>query len=361
MCYGSSAAMLAILEHVDAICTAMVRDVTAELLGRDKAVDGVIHVDNKSPMAVRDAVDLAQFDAVLVVSNQSNVALYTEVGLPIFFVDVLYWCGARKDQPVWRLAERSFVQQFPGVEERVQKQAYREPPVVVGPLIRSVPAHKAHRTGTLIQIGGARSQWIRPGENSSFPRMVVDWICHNELELPRPWTFAGGREAAKVARQHPLADQMDVVSYPYDEFLNELHGSELYVTTPGQGAIFEGLRTDVDMLVLPPQNATQVLQLQIYEQFGLVSPGLNLMALDPAFDSSLLQSTEERLTPEVLQSLRRIDSPEVADVVGRHLQRQYKELAKVRSARQEFVEFLGAPGGSVVAEALSRWWSEQWM
>lgn len=353
--------MLSILEHVDATSTALVRDVTAELLARDKAVNEVIHVDNKSPAAVRDVVDLSQFDAVLVVSNQSNIELYAERGVPIFFVDVLYWCGARKNQPVWDLAEHSFIQQFPGVEERVENQDYREPPVVVGPLIRNAPSQEVNGSGTLIQIGGARSRWIRPGENSAFPRMVIDWLRHNDLKLPRPWTFAGGREAVNVARRHPLVDDIEVVSYPYNQFLSKLKGSEVYVTTPGQGAVFEGLRMVIDMLFLPPQNATQVLQLQIYEQAGLVMPGINLMDLDPDFDLSLLNSTEDRLTPEVLQSLRRIDTPEIVDVVGRHLQEQYKKISTVRSARYEFASFLGAPGGSVVADALSRWWIEQWM
>ncbi|QDG52108.1 hypothetical protein FIV42_15560 [Persicimonas caeni] len=353
--------MLAVLEHVDAISTALVRDVTAELLDRDRAVDHVVHVDNKSPVAVRDAIDPAHFDAALVVSNQSNVELYAELGLPIFFVDVLYWCGARKDQPVWNLAERTFVQRFPGVAERLQSHEYREEPIQVGPLIRTAAVHRGEQRGTLIQIGGARSRWVRPGENSAFPRMVIDWISHHDIDWPKPWTLAGGREAGEVARQHPLADQVDIVSYPYDEFLSRLNQSELYVTTPGQGAIFEGLRADVDMLVLPPQNATQVLQLRTYEREGLVAPGLNLPALDPAFDTSLLDCTEDQLTSEVLRSLRRIDSQEVADIVGRHLQRQHKELDKVRLARREFTEFLGPRGGPVVAEALSRWWGEQWM
>jgi hypothetical protein len=353
--------MLAVLEHVDAISTALVRDVTAELLARDRAVDRVVHVDNKSPVAVRAAIDATEFDAALVVSNQSNVELYAELGLPIFFVDVLYWCGVRKDQPVWNLAERTFVQRFPGVTERLQSQEYRERPAQVGPLIRRATVHHGELNGTLIQIGGARSRWVRPGENSSFPRMVIDWISRQNLDWPKPWTLAGGREAGAVARQHPLADQMDIVSYPYDEFLSKLNQSELYVTTPGQGAVFEGLRADVDMLVLPPQNATQVLQLRTYEHAGLVGPGLNLTALDSAFDTSLLDCTEDQLTPEVLRSLRRIDSHEIAEIVGRHLQHQYKELGKVRSARQEFIEFLGPRGGPVVAQALSRWWGEQWM
>lgn len=353
--------MLAILEQLDASCTALVRDVTTELLARDRAIDRVIPVDNKSPNAVREAIDSAQFDAVLVVCNQSNVSLYVDVGLPVFFVDALYWCGDRKDQPVWTLAERTFVQRFPGVEERVQSQSYREPPVVVGPLIRSVSGCEGPQIGTLIQIGGARSRWIRPGDNSEFPHLVIDWICHEKLALPTPWTLAGGRDACDFARRHSGADRMTIGSYPYDEFLIKLNRAELFVTTPGTGAVFEGLRAGVDMLLLPPQNATQVLQLQTYERTGLVSPGLNLPALDPDFDRSLLGCGEEQLTSEVLRSLRRIDTPEVADAVGRHLHRQYMELDQVRSARRDFVEFLGPPGGPAVADAVSRWWSEQCM
>jgi len=361
MCFGSTSAMLSVLDFVPAESTALVNGVTAELLARDSVVDRTISVNNKSPESMQRAVDFEDFDAVLVVSNQSNIALYADVGLPIFFVDVLYWYGPHKQQPVWSLAERTFIQNFPGVFDRLESQVYQEPPVIVGPLIRQAAVSSPGRKGTLIQIGGARSRWIRPGDNSLFSEQVLSWICHQELNLPQPLTLACGKDAGKAAQHSHLADSIHIDSFAYDDFISKLQQTAVYITTPGQGAVFEGLAAGVDLLFLPPQNATQVLQLAIYERAGLVAEGLNLTALDPLFDHSALEASEEQLTMEVLRSLNRINTPEVAEQVARHLRFQYETLNQVHAVRRAFIEFIGSPGGSLVAEAIHRWWCEQWM
>jgi len=359
MCYGSSTALLAVLDHVQGSRTAVVHDVTAEVLAADPAVDAVIRANVKDPDEVRRAIDGHHFDAALVVSNRSCLNLYLELGLPVFFVDILLWFGVAAPHNIWTDAERAFAQRFPGVD--VRGESMNSPPTTVGPLIRGVPRRSRERSGTLFQIGGAASRWVRPGENSNYPRMVADWMDGWTGGL-RPITFAAGRQAIRsIPDDHPVRASCELVTLPHREMLSRLGDVARYVTTPGLNSVFEGLYADVPMLFLPPQNATQVAQLRTYEAAGLVAPGLNLSALDPAFPSDVSGIPEWELTELVLATLPALARPEVARCIRDHLERQLRELDTRAEARSAFREFLGPPGGQTIAEAISTWWDEQWM
>ena len=359
MCYGSSTALLAVLDHVQGSRTAVVHDVTAEVLAADPAVDAVIRANVKDPDEVRRAIDGRHFDAALVVSNRSCLNLYLELGLPVFFVDILLWFGVVVPHNIWTDAERAFVQSFPGVDARTASM--HTPPMTVGPLIRGVPLRSRERSGTLVQIGGAASRWVRPGENSNYPRMVADWM-DGWTEALRPITFAAGRQAIRsIPDDHVIRASCELVTLPHREVLNRLGEVARYVTTPGLNSVFEGLCADVPMLFLPPQNATQVAQLRAYEAAGLVAPGLNLSDLDPAFPGDVSGIPERELTELVLTALPTLARRDVARRILDHLGQQLCELDTRAEARSAFREFLGPPGGQTIAEAISAWWGEQWM
>ncbi len=363
MCYGSSTAMLAVLDELpDAVRTAVARDVSCEVLTRDHSVDTVTEVDVKDPAAVARAVDRGEHDAALVVSNQSNVELYRSWGLPVFYVDILYWFGAHKDQPVWALAERAFAQSFPGVKARLEAGASPVAPAMIGPLIRAIPPSERRR-GTLATIGGARSRWIRPGQNSDYPAAVVRWLTAAREVLPAPATLACGRDAAAVANTASGAgpgDDWHAEALPQRHFLKRLGECEVYCTAPGQNAVFEGLAAGCPMLMLPPQNATQVAQLAVFEAAGIIAPGLNLPALDSCFPKAFEELTETRLTEAVLGSLGRIGArSSVTERVVAHLGQQLVEWPRRRAAREHFVAELGPPGAAAVATEINQWWRAQ--
>ncbi len=362
MCYGSSAALVSILDHVaDCQRTAIADGVTLELLGRDEAIDEIVNVNPKNSVAVAAALADRTFDAVLVVSNLSNIELYAQRGFPIFFVDILYWMGAAKVQPVWNLAEATFVEAFPGVAERLDSGQTLGKPMLVGPLIRTRPvtSSTASRTDVLVNLGGGRSRLIVPGVNSAYAQMVLSWLHAAGLADSRRVTVAGGKEAILDAGSAQHASKFELGSLPQEKFLELLGGAGLYLTVPGLNAVHEGLAAGVPLGFLPPQNATQVLQLQRYEDAGLIEPGLNLPALDPKFDTTILEGSEDELTAEVLQSLGRIER-DVATMptVARHLRQQEASWPERAVACARFRERLGPPGGADVATTIRTWWEK---
>lgn len=364
MCYGSSAALLSI---ADALCqqssitvevVAMAKHVTAQILEPDPAIHQIIAADVKCADDVRAALDAHPVDAALVVSNQHNISLYEEMGIPIFFVDILFWYGGAKNGRVWEIAEGLFVQNFPGVKERA---ATKNPvPTVVGPLIRPWSTTKP-REGTLVGLGGGRSRWVLPGVNSDYATFVCDAIASLE-GLPAPITIAGGQEAlASIAPHHPIHRLAQLRSLPQPEYLETLCTSALYLTAPGLNSIFEGMWSDTPMLALPPQNASQVAQLAVYTEYGVFDRGLNLWELDPMFPATALKLTEAEQTQHVLQSLARLCASDASARVAEHLTAQLATVEARRPAVRALRDSLGEPGGAVVAAQICDWWRRLWM
>jgi hypothetical protein len=361
MCYGATGALLSVLDFVEAHRCAMGRGVTRELLSNDPAVDELLDIDVKESPTVERLVERRHFDAVLVVSNSANLKTYVTRGVPIFFVDILFWLGEGKGPDRSRLFEAEFAQAFPGVEERLRGSSGGGDITIIGPLIRESDGPTSARHGTMVHLGGARSRWIRPGENTRYPAMAAGWLRSLLPDLAPPVHLACGAEATTfIARELPTPG-FEVGPLPQPEFLSRVARAELYITTPGLGGLFEALSRRTPTLLLPPQNATQVLQLAWYERLGLVRSGLNLPALDPAFPSDWVAMGEARLTETVLASLRRIDQPGTGSAVLDHLRTQLAELRLRREPRQRFMESLGPPGGRTVAAAITRFWDERWM
>lgn len=365
MCYGSSTALLCILDPLreelggDVHVTAMVHGVTREVLSEDRSVDAALEVDVKSPSDVERALSNRAIDAALVVSNQSSIEVYRRLGIPLFFVDILYWFGLAKTGPVWRMAEQTFAQNFPGVQERARQAD--PPPTVVGPLLRDLPPAAARRRGTLVALGGGRSRWVLPGVNSHYATSVADWVVRLS-SLPEPITLAAGREAlASIPREHPIRRRADLVTLPHLDYLARLASSELLLTAPGLNAVFEGLYSATPTATLPPQNASQVAQLQRYEQAGIFPSGLNLPALDAELPESWAAESEAVQTQLVLESLRRIARPARRDLIVDTLARQIATLPTREHLVREFCRSLGPPGGHEVARALASWWRMRWM
>lgn len=358
MCYGSTATLLAILDQVDAECTVLTEGITAELVERDPRVAHTLPTQLKDPHAVATILGERSYDAVLVVNNQSNLDVYAARGWPIFYVDILFWYGAQKaSRPVWRLATRSFVQTFEGVAERLESmpREVRSKITRVGPIVRSPP--RGAQRGTLVNIGGARSRFVLPGRNSSYTRQVVSWVMEIVDSLPPgPIHIAAGREAIASLEGMDLHERMSASTLHNRDYLATLGRAELLITAPGLNAVFEGLVAGVDLMFLPPQNASQVMQLAAYERAEIVPPGLNLDALADGFHVPPQMEDEAELTQHVLAALPRIRPEHVAS----HLRLQLARQPGLREARRRYMTTLGSPGGPEVAAAIRAWWEGRW-
>lgn len=356
MAYGSTASLVAIAPHLDADVVALGRDVSLELLRRWGGSQELLTVDVKDRSAVAACIAGRRFDAALVVSNLTNLPTYHALGLPVFFVDILFWYGTLKDEATWARFEQGFAVAFPGVQERVRELAWSRPPTIVGPLLRPLPEMTRGRRGTLVNVGGVRSPFQRPADVPAGLALVASILRAVEPELPDGVVLvAAGEDAARVLRPR-LSRRFDVRPLAPAEYDDQLRHVRLCLTVPGLNAVFEAIAAETPIAFLPALNVSQCLQLERYERAGVVSEGLALTRHVPGLHLPTRVSDEGALTQDVLAALAVAEASALTrQRFSEHVRAQVAAASAEVGRRRAFLEALGAPGASTVAAAITSW------
>lgn len=358
MAYGSTASLAAILARLDVSAEpiVMARDVSLELMRHVGPGVRVIEVNVKDPSAVASVLAREKPDAAVVISNLSNLRAYEDAGVPVFFVDVLFWYGEHKDESRWAHFEEGFALDFPGVAERVRALGWRKPVTIVGPLLRDLPARAGEPHGTLVNLGGVRSVFMTPERARAGLMVIANILRAIQPELPRGDIFVatGGDAATLIRPLLPTSMSVGVLSpTDYDAMLQ---GSALLLTLPGLNAVLEGMAAGVPLAFLPALNASQCLQLRRYQQAGVGASGIELDRFVELVIPERV-ADEQALTVEVIAALERIAaSPDSLRDMAGAVRVQLPTAPQLTDRRRAFVDTLGAPGAPLIADAIARWW-----
>ncbi|WP_160174515.1 hypothetical protein [Archangium violaceum] len=301
---------------------------------------------------------LASADLYLSISNNANIDLALALGLPLVFVDILFWMK-RRVTPAMRQARSYIIENFPGVAGTLSRYGHEiARPRVVGPLISPQPSLKTRRSTShlLVNYGGAHSPDIVPGKNTCYPSSMTRLV--RELLPEVGWseesvTIAAGARAVERIRKDGAEGLLRVETLPQERYLELLAASRQFLTAPGLNAPFEAFALGVPTSFLPPQNLTQVCQLPVYQEHGLAPRGLNLLELYPEYPIDP-QAPEADGTARVLDLLARFDTdPRARETVrmcvATQLRRSPLELERQLMAQQDFLRVLGPPGGEEAA------------
>ena len=361
MAYGSTATLAAILAELkqSTEVVALGRDVSLELMRLAAPGARLIDVDVKDPGAVAPVVARERPDAALVISNHANLRAYQAAGVPVFFVDVLFWYGERKDESLWASFAEGFAMDFPGVRERVQALGWAKPPTIIGPLLRQLPAGLSQRSGTLVNLGGVRSVFMSPERMRAGVGLVARVLWSIQPALPAgEVVVATGTDAAEMLRPL-LPASMRVASLSPAEYDVALHRCALMITVPGVNAVLEGMAAEAPLVFLPALNASQCLQLQRYQRAGVGASGIELDRFTK-LDIPERVTDERELTVEVVAALEQIEaSADLAKRMAEAVEAQIAHAPAFVPMRRAFVDALGPPGAPTIARALSRWWRER--
>jgi hypothetical protein len=363
-CYGSISALRALARHLpEASFTVLATGPVREQC--DPATFArVLPCDVKDPASVRQhASVLAAADLYLAVSNNTNIGLVRELKLPLVFVDILFWMK-RRVTPAMRHASSYIIENFPGVEEALERYG-REmvPPKVVGPLI-APPLLQEQRCATshlLVNYGGAHSPDIVPGRNTCYPssmtRLLREALPAAGLGIESVTIATGARAVARI-REEGADGGLRVETLPQERYLELLASSSQFLTAPGLNAPFESFALGIPTSFLPPQNLTQVCQLAVYQAHGLAPLGLNLTELYPDHPIDP-QAEEVEGTARLLELVARFDADSYARAIVRELvvaqlRRSPSEMERQVAAQKAFLQRLGPPGAVSAAEEIRR-------
>jgi hypothetical protein len=357
-CYGSISALRAIAAELpDANLTVLASGSVLDQVGTP-LFERVIPCDVKDPEDWASiAPHLGPTDLYLAVSNNTNVPAALELGVPLMFVDILFWMK-RGVTPAMRHAQRYAIERFPGVHEALMRVgAPTAGASLVGPLVVPEAPTASREPGLqlLVNLGGASSPDLEPGENTDYPWLMVQLTARVVRALgldPKRVLVAMGSEAVRSVRRKG-EPPLPIETLDQGAYLAALASAERFLTSPGLNAPFEAFRFGVPTSFLPPQNLTQVCQLVHFQRAVLAPQGSNLPELLPEIPIDP-RPLETHGTAQVLKALRAIEGrpdlqhrieQQVIDQLQRGPEQQQQQLARQR----RFLDRLGEPGGSAVA------------
>ena len=362
-CYGSIASLLSITPHLEGgykVLLAM--DCTSEIA--DNTFDEVIECDVKNPNVIREVLATrGKISLYVSISNTSNISLIEELNIPFVFIDILFWTVNHAHQAMQK-ARSYIIEGFPGVNEQVEKfkdvfNSYE----VVGPFVKQIPTEsRKDKNQILINLGGGESPYLKPGENTNYPVVVTKSIL-NALD---EYTFdriiiATGNKAVRCIKNAKLAfpPNMTIDTLSHDTFLKELDQSKLFLTSPGVNATMEGLTYKTPTFFLPPQNLTQVLQLQIYHDFGLRDEyKINLTDLYPQYDFDKFGNEKEQ-TASIVEILSLLNNDlksqnRISEIIKSYLEitTDSNQLNQSLLGQEKFISIFDNPGGKKAAQII---------
>jgi len=287
MCYGSSTVLLSIIEQLNAKNVCLAFGVAKEVLQNGKSE--IIEVNNKSSQAVESAIKEIDFDNVLVVSNTSNLALYRSLNKKIYFVHIHFFYPNANTESL-KLVDVLFIQKFWNLQQSNSD-------IQVGPLIKMPKQTVQKKNVILVNLGGGESRFIQPGVNSDYGQQMLNLIIQVKPFLEnKELVICGGTKIIGTIKSVASQNNIKALTLSNDNYLELLDEAEILISSPGLNAIFEAIYRKIPIVFLPPQNVSQVYQLNEYENAKIAVRGLNL-----TLPNNLL--TEEEQTIEFLKEM----------------------------------------------------------
>lgn len=340
MCYGSSSVLLSIIEKLDAETVCLAFGVAMEILKNGKSE--IIEVNNKSCKDVEDKIKGIDFDCVLVVSNISNLTLYNSLKKKIFFVHIHFFYPNANNE-LLNLVDILFIQKFWSLQQ------YNSA-IQVGPLIK-IPKQKVQKQNLiLVNLGGGESRFIQPGVNSNYGRHILNLIIHLKPFLgSKEIVICGGFKIIETIKAVALQSNINALTLSNEDYLKLLDEAEILISSPGLNSIFEAIYREIPVVFLPPQNVSQVYQLNEYENAKLTVKGLNLTMPN----NSLM---EEEQTIEFLKEMtsKFLDTSIVSKQLNCiEMQLQYIKTDDYKKSVEMAKDYLGEIGINYISKIIN--------
>jgi hypothetical protein len=325
--------------------------IALELARRERVFDRVSELGPHAAAAARS--QLADADAVISVMDPELAALACEVGRPLHVVDSLLWM--RDEIPAaFRTARRYWVQEFPGVRERLGQleRAAR----VVGAIVGPVPARAAGPAGLVVNLGGAGAAEVGANAGPEYAELVMRALLRSgAMAAGRgPVTLLAGEACVSALRMRFPGAALRLASLSRSEALAAFAGAERVLTSPGLTASLEGFALGVPVLYLPPQNYSQWWILETLRRAGLAPSSLAWSDLvsDHGIEPDLPPQVRR---PRLAALLRRCagDPKTEALLAERIAGALAADAGALAGAQARFLRGLGARGADAIAAGVA--------
>lgn len=183
------------------------------------------------------------------------------------------------------LADRSYAQNFPGVEERVAalREHGFEGVSISGPIVNVREIEEAAEVGgaptadLLINLGGFKNFYLDYDRHNAYLEIMTRWARDLLRRRPRFERIAVCSGAFRTARSFTEGGrQVELRCLEHKEFLRELAGKPVYLATPGLTSLHEAIVSDVMPMALPEQHYGHLFNMKMLEGTQFAQYGASL-------------------------------------------------------------------------------------
>lgn len=201
--------------------------------------------------------DLANFDAALVVMDNQRANDLADK-MPVFFVDSLGYMWSEKDFhdfPKLKMVEAYFVQDMFGSYENMQKTNVKNI-VRTPPIVEKARFEVVHGAYDVVHLGGLLNP-INKKTSAVYLSGIINIFSSLNLEQP---VYLASESAVNIYRD--IVEMYNFKSLPHAQTLQTFAASRMVISSPGLTTMLEIASLNKPYLPLPPQNYSQVLNMQ---------------------------------------------------------------------------------------------------
>lgn len=290
-------------------------------------------------------------DALLSSVDRSSVILAKKVGLPVIWLDMLFWWW--DEIPEYLFDIGLYIQQNSVKNERNMKKYQRKIKnmVIVGPIFDVSYKNSPVKKQLLVAFGGSEAAgWYKIGKDSDYPYIFSELIIE-KVDLSKYDTvlFAGNEKIMADLDRKYGNNKFKFTILPHDIWLRELAISQDILINPGLEAPLEAIAYNKPIFFLPPYNSSAYVELDEFREKRIATKENSIHFSDYFPHRNLVGRNLRVIMKEFLAELRRFEnSPEIlADCAKRiqiYLQRPQDEKDKQIIRQKQFLGMLGENG-----------------
>lgn len=290
-------------------------------------------------------------DVLLSSVDRSSVILAKRVGLPVIWLDMLFWWW--DEIPEYLFDIGLYIQQN-SVKNKRNMKKYQwkiKNMMIVGPILDTAYKNLPLKKQLLVAFGGTEAAgWYKIGKDSNYPytfsKLIIEKVDTGKYDTV---LFAGNEKIMADLNRKYGNNKFKFTILSHDVWLRELAASQDVLINPGLEAPLEAIAYNKPIFFLPPYNSSAYVELDEFREIGIATKTNSVHFCDYFPHKSLAGRNLRVIMKEFLAELRRFEnSPEIlADCANRiqtYLHRLQAEKNKQIIRQKQFLSLLGENG-----------------
>ena len=250
---------------------------------------------SKDPIVLSQFVRKNSITDAIVILDPEIALLLISIGVRVIYVDSIPFIWSKADV-IPHDAMFYCAQKYPGylqakVLEGVKNLIWINPITINGLNAESETTKagsKRDKEGyVVINFGGLHSPY---GDSREYYEIIMNALLPI---ISEKIYITGGGDVIKLT--HELFPKVHSKTYIHEDFLNLVSGAKLFITSPGLTTLYETCDMDINTIILPPQNLSQVFNAMWAEKICKRVKVIkwDRKELDVSFFSKCVEKTEE--------------------------------------------------------------------